>query len=75
MTITLNGKAVGSAPSSLWELRMLSGKSPLAIRSYHPDIGRGSIEHYSVSHRDADSGIERLGKKTVVERLCGWLDI
>lgn len=75
MTITLNGMAVGSVPPSLWESRMLSGRKPMAIRSYHPDIGRGSIEHHSVSHDDVEAGIERLGKKTIVERLCGWFDI
>lgn len=71
----LNGEAIDCASVGLWERRMLSGRKPMVIRSYHPDIGRGSIEHQCVNHNRAEAGIGRLSRKTIVERVLGWLDI
>ena len=47
----------------------------MQIRSYYPDIGRGSIEHSTVSHEKADRRLECCGKKSLFERLMGWLDV
>ena len=54
---------------------MLAGDLARDIESYYPDVGRGSIEHNTVSHELAERGIARCARKTIFEKVCGWLDI
>ena len=75
MTATINGRPVQCADSGVWDRRMISRSLPSRICSYYPDIGRGNIEHSIVSHRDTDSRLSRCSKKSLVERLAGWLDV
>lgn len=75
MTATINGQMVQCANSSIWEQRMVHGSSPVRIKSYHPDIGRGSIEHTTVSHEKADQHLAGCRKKSILEKLLGWLDV
>jgi hypothetical protein len=54
---------------------MNSDSRCVQIRSYYPDIGRGSIEHRTVSHESADRNLLSCGKKSLLEKLLGWLDV
>ena len=75
MYATINGQMVECADSGIWDRRMESGSRQQPIGSYYPDIGRGSIEHSTVSHECADSRLTQCGKKSLLERLLGWLDV
>jgi len=75
MEIALQGAALGCKAQSLWDSRMLTGGKTRRICSYYPDIGRGSIEHQTVSHEDADRGLARCAKKSLLEKVSAWLDI
>lgn len=54
---------------------MLASSLSRDIKSYYPDVGRGSIEHNPVSHDLAEHGIASCARKTIWEKVCGWLDI
>ena len=75
MTIKLHGATLGCSAQSIWERRMLAGDLSRDIKSYYPDVGRGSIEHNTVSHELAERGIASCARKTIWEKVCGWLDI
>lgn len=75
MTMKLQGATLGYSAQSIWERRMLAGDLSREIKSYYPDVGRGSIEHNTVSHELAERGIARCARKTIWEKVCGWLDI
>ena len=75
MTMKLQGVTLGYSAQSIWERRMLAGDLSRDIKSYYPDVGRGSIEHNTVSHELAERGIARCARKTIWEKVCGWLDI
>ena len=75
MLATLNGQTIQCADLGVCDMRMNSGSPRMQIKSYYPDIGRGSIEHSIVSHEKADSRLECCGKKSLFERLMGWLDV
>jgi len=75
MLATLNGRTIQCADLGIWDMRMNSGSSRMQIRSYYPDIGRGSIEHSTVSHEKADRRLECCGKKSLFEKLMGWFDV
>ena len=75
MLATINGQTVQCADLGLWDRRMSSGSSRMQIRSYYPDIGRGNIEHSTVSHENANKRLSSCGKKSLFEKLLGWLDV
>ena len=75
MLAVINGQTIQCADSSIWDRRMDSRSLPMQIRSYYPDIGRGSIEHRTVSHESANSRLEQCAKKSLIEKLLGWLDV
>lgn len=75
MTVKLQGVALGCSAQSVWERRMLASSLSRDIKSYYPDVGRGSIEHNPVSHDLAEHGIASCARKTIWEKVCGWLDI
>ena len=75
MAIKLDGTVLDCSPRSLWDRRMLDGKRVKNIASYFPEIGRGSIEHDVVPHDVIERGIVGCAKKTMLESICGWLDI
>ena len=75
MLATINGQNIQCADLGIWDRRMNSGSRSVQIRSYYPDIGRGSIEHRTVSHESADRNLLRCGKKSLLEKLLGWLDV
>ena len=75
MTMKLQGATLGYSAQSIWERRKLAGNLSRDIKSYYPDVGRGSIEHNTVSHELAERGIARCARKTIWEKVCGWLDI
>lgn len=75
MTMKLQGATLGCSAQSIWECRMLAGNLSRDIKSYYPDVGRGSIEHNTVSHELVERGIARCARKTIWEKVCGWLDI
>ena len=75
MEMKLQGTVLGCETQSLWDRRMLSGSRARGICSYYPDIGRGSIEHNTVSHEDVAKGLDRCARKSLWERLCAWFDV
>ena len=75
MLATLNGQTIECADLGVWDMRMNSGSPQLQIRSYYPDIGCGNIEHSTVSHEKADRRLEYCGKKSLLEKIMGWLDV
>ena len=75
MLATVNGQMVRCADTGIWDLRMVLRSLPMRIKSFYPDVGRGSIEHRTVSHEKADRRLKACGKKSIVEKLLGWLDV
>ena len=75
MLATINGQTVQCADLGLWDRRMNSGSTRMPIVSYYPDIGRGCIEHCTISHESADRHLTGCGKKSLFEKLLGWLDV
>lgn len=75
MIATIKGQTVPYTATSLWEQRMISDVHPKPIKSYFPDIGRGNIEHDTVSAKIANKNLLNCAKKSVWERFLGWLDV
>ena len=75
MLAIVNGRTVQCPDTSVWDRRMSSHSLPMRIRSYYPDVGRGNIEHSTVSLEKADERLGRCGKKNLLEKLLGWLDV
>jgi len=75
MFAELNGQVIDCADVGIWDSRMSCGSRRMPIRSYYPDIGRGNIEHNTVSYESANSHLTRYGKKSLFEKLLGWLDV
>ena len=75
MLASINGRNVQCSDLGIWDRRMLSCLHPMQIRSYYPDVGRGSIEHRTISHDHAASRLEKCMKKSLLEKLLGWLDV
>jgi hypothetical protein len=72
---TINGEAVPYANASIWDRRMVSGASPMQIKSFFPYVGRGCIEHDTVSHDATNKLINKCAKKSLVEKILGWFDV
>lgn len=72
---TINGEAVPYANASIWDRRMVSGASPMQIKSFFPYVGRGCIEHDTVSHDATNKLLNKCAKKSLVEKILGWFDV
>lgn len=75
MLAAINGQKIQCTDLGIWDRRMGSVSPRMQIKSYYPDIGRGSIEHCTVSHEKADSHLSSCGKKSLIEKFLGWLDV
>ena len=72
---TINGEVVPYADASIWDRRMVSSVRPMQIKSFFPDVGRGCVEHDTVSHDATNKRLSKCAKKSLVEKILGWLDV
>ena len=75
MFAELNGQVINCTDVGIWDDRMSCGSYRMPIKSYYPDIGRGNIDHNTVSSESVNRHLTRCGKKNLLEKLLGWLDV